>query len=107
MSAIPPENATDHDELTDFYEQQPVVLRCAFCPDWGYHGTVADGRVFALEHRRDRHPETLVKSRSRSERARAAEHAADKRARLHGVERSREPSRLRQGVPYFELKAAR
>lgn len=76
----------------------PTFTCCAFCPDWSYSGTAADGREAALRHRLESHPE-IIPSRRRptnhlvrfrqpvldpEERA-LIEYERQRRARMHGV----------------------
>lgn len=83
------------------YERMPVVLRCAFCPEWRWEGECVEGREMALQHRREAHPETFrIKSklRKRTHLSTFKQFAMkkdqreeiyaerDRRARLHGID---------------------
>ena len=34
----------------------PVTIRCAFCPEWSFHGPTLEAREKAKQHRREAHP---------------------------------------------------
>jgi hypothetical protein len=51
-------SSPEHDLEVEIREQAQTVTRCGLCAGRVIHeGTFAEGRVAALEHRRERHPE--------------------------------------------------
>lgn len=42
-------------------DAQPMVARCAFCPDWQFEGTAAEGRDAQAAHRAEAHPDAKLR----------------------------------------------
>jgi hypothetical protein len=48
----------------EWADQMPTTTACAFC-GWTFHGTAAEGRVTAAEHRTLKHPDVRPAKRRR------------------------------------------
>lgn len=48
-----------------FYDSQPLRSECTICGEWSFEGEAGEARERAIEHRRERHPETFKKRRSK------------------------------------------
>lgn len=78
------------ERLQQSADQQPLIVRCQFCPDWTFVGTAEKSRTAQLKHREQQHPETLRTRRKQVTKKFAQKNmSAEREAEIHEERRQR------------------